>query len=202
MLHRRVWAEIDLDAVRSNLRYVRFVVGPGKAIMAIVKANVNVDSARISGILLGDLTAKAKLELASDGRMVGNILAPKLVVNDGATFRGKVDMPNLELSREEAPAEKPPAEVTMEAIPPADPAVVADAELAAKAASIEVSATKIASAEQTTGPETPETMDAEPAQDVAAKREASPVPPDAIAASPATPKDRPRPKKRKKGRIF
>ncbi len=39
MLHRRVWAEIDLDAVRSNLRYVRFVVGPGKAVMAIVKAN-------------------------------------------------------------------------------------------------------------------------------------------------------------------
>ena len=39
MLHRRVWAEIDLDAVRSNLRRVRFVAGPGKAVMAIVKAN-------------------------------------------------------------------------------------------------------------------------------------------------------------------
>jgi alanine racemase len=39
MQNRRVWAEIDLDALTSNLRRVRELVGPGKGVMAIVKAN-------------------------------------------------------------------------------------------------------------------------------------------------------------------
>ncbi|MHC4957415.1 MAG: alanine racemase [Planctomycetota bacterium] len=39
MQHRRVWAEIDLDAVRSNLDRVRCAAGPRKRLMAIVKAN-------------------------------------------------------------------------------------------------------------------------------------------------------------------
>ncbi|MHC4549751.1 MAG: alanine racemase [Planctomycetota bacterium] len=39
MQNRRVWAEIDLDAISSNLRRVRFLAGEGKGIMAIVKAN-------------------------------------------------------------------------------------------------------------------------------------------------------------------
>lgn len=39
MQHRRVWAEIDLDAITSNLQTIRNAIGPGKGIMAIVKAN-------------------------------------------------------------------------------------------------------------------------------------------------------------------
>ena len=39
MQNRRVWAEIDLDALASNLRRVRALAGPEKGVMAIVKAN-------------------------------------------------------------------------------------------------------------------------------------------------------------------
>jgi len=39
MQQRRVWAEIDLDAVRHNLRRVRFFAGGDRGVMAIVKAN-------------------------------------------------------------------------------------------------------------------------------------------------------------------
>jgi alanine racemase len=39
MQNRRVWAEIDLDALTSNLRRVRELAGPAKGVMAIVKAN-------------------------------------------------------------------------------------------------------------------------------------------------------------------
>jgi alanine racemase len=39
MQNRRVWAEIDLDALTSNLNRVRALAGEGKGIMAIVKAN-------------------------------------------------------------------------------------------------------------------------------------------------------------------
>ena len=39
MQNRRVWAEIDLDSLTSNLRRVRELAGPAKGVMAIVKAN-------------------------------------------------------------------------------------------------------------------------------------------------------------------
>ncbi|MCK6458998.1 MAG: alanine racemase [Planctomycetes bacterium] len=39
MQNRRVWAEIDLDALTSNLNRVRSLAGEGKGVMAIVKAN-------------------------------------------------------------------------------------------------------------------------------------------------------------------
>jgi len=39
MLNRRVWADIDLDAMTRNLNRVRSLAGEGKGIMAIVKAN-------------------------------------------------------------------------------------------------------------------------------------------------------------------
>jgi len=39
MQNRRVWAEIDLDALSSNLRRVRELAGERKGVMAIVKAN-------------------------------------------------------------------------------------------------------------------------------------------------------------------
>lgn len=65
----------------------------------IVKANVNVESAKISGVLVGDVSAKSKTEIAADGRMVGDILAPKIVISDGAKFRGRIDMPGFEEAR-------------------------------------------------------------------------------------------------------
>ena len=39
MQNRRVWAEIDLDALTSNLRRVRALAGETKGVMAVVKAN-------------------------------------------------------------------------------------------------------------------------------------------------------------------
>lgn len=77
----------------------------------IVKANMNVASARISGVLLGDVAAESKVEIASDGRMIGDILAPRIVIQDGAAFRGEIDMPNFDAepgARARSP--KPPAD--------------------------------------------------------------------------------------------
>ena len=39
MKSRRVWAEINLDAITSNLRRVRQLAGEDKGVMAIIKAN-------------------------------------------------------------------------------------------------------------------------------------------------------------------
>jgi cytoskeletal protein CcmA (bactofilin family) len=72
----------------------------------IVKANIKVKSARISGVLVGNVTAEELVEIAPDGRMVGDLTAPKIILNDGAAFRGRIDMQNFD----EAPEPKPKAE--------------------------------------------------------------------------------------------
>ncbi|HEX9104582.1 MAG TPA: polymer-forming cytoskeletal protein, partial [Polyangia bacterium] len=62
----------------------------------IIKANIRVKSARISGVLVGNITAEERVEIAPDGRMVGDLTAPKIIINDGAAFRGHIDMQNFD----------------------------------------------------------------------------------------------------------
>jgi cytoskeletal protein CcmA (bactofilin family) len=69
----------------------------------IVKADVRVQSAKISGVLVGNITAEEKIEIASDGRVVGDLRAPRIVINDGAAFRGKIDMQSLDEQRASEP---------------------------------------------------------------------------------------------------
>jgi cytoskeletal protein CcmA (bactofilin family) len=58
----------------------------------IIKANLKVQSAKVSGVVVGNITAEQKLEIAQDGRVIGDLLAPSIVLNDGAAFRGNIDM--------------------------------------------------------------------------------------------------------------
>jgi cytoskeletal protein CcmA (bactofilin family) len=81
----------------------------------IIKANIKVKSARISGVLVGNVTAEELVEIAPDGRMVGDLTAPKIILNDGAAFRGRIDMQNFD----EAPDTKNDAKAKAE--PKAEP---------------------------------------------------------------------------------
>ncbi len=71
----------------------------------VVKADVSVNNAVVSGVMIGNLTATDSVELSETGRMVGDIHAPRVIVVEGALFKGKVDMGNLEMPRQaSAPA--------------------------------------------------------------------------------------------------
>ena len=74
----------------------------------IIKANIKVKSARISGVLVGNVTAEERVEIAPDGRMVGDLTAPKIIINDGAAFRGRIDMQNFD-EQQEGKAKSEPA---------------------------------------------------------------------------------------------
>jgi cytoskeletal protein CcmA (bactofilin family) len=74
----------------------------------IIKANIKVKSAKLSGVLVGNITAEERVEILSDGRMVGDLTAPKIIINDGAAFRGRIDMQNFDEGHK---AEPKPAEV-------------------------------------------------------------------------------------------
>ena len=62
----------------------------------IVKANVQVRNAIISGVVVGNIAATESVELTREGRMVGDINSPRVIIVDGASFRGRVDMGNAE----------------------------------------------------------------------------------------------------------
>jgi cytoskeletal protein CcmA (bactofilin family) len=58
----------------------------------VVKATVEAQSVVVSGELLGDCHASQRVELQASGRLTGNIRAPRVVIAEGATFRGNSDM--------------------------------------------------------------------------------------------------------------
>ncbi len=63
-------------------------VAPG----GTVKANVSAQSVVIAGELVGDCHAIERVEIEAAGRLNGNIRAPRVVIVEGATFRGNSDM--------------------------------------------------------------------------------------------------------------
>lgn len=57
-----------------------------------VKGNLNVNSISMSGTIQGNITAKDRIELKSTARLMGDIKAKRLAVEDGVTFVGKSEV--------------------------------------------------------------------------------------------------------------
>jgi cytoskeletal protein CcmA (bactofilin family) len=57
-----------------------------------VDANIAVAAAIVSGTVNGDIVVSEKLELGRTARVVGNIQAPRLVIEDGAILEGSCTM--------------------------------------------------------------------------------------------------------------
>ncbi len=66
----------------------------------VIKADVSVKNAVISGILVGNIEAEESIEITEIGQMVGDIVAPRVVIRDGAKFRGNIDMTSYKESSE------------------------------------------------------------------------------------------------------
>lgn len=94
----------------------------------VVKADVTVRNAIVSGVVVGNIAASESVELTKEGRMVGDIRAPRVIIVDGASFRGRVDMGNAEPGtqrterpRATAPASRPATTTRPAAAPPRPP---------------------------------------------------------------------------------
>src|ERR1051325_9968425 len=59
---------------------------------ARVEATVHAKNVTIEGRLNGDVSADDRVELIASATVDGNIKAPKIIVAEGARFRGAVDM--------------------------------------------------------------------------------------------------------------
>lgn len=63
-------------------------VGPN----ARITADIHAKNVTVVGEVVGNITADDKVEVAASGTMRGDITAPRVVLADGAKFKGTIDM--------------------------------------------------------------------------------------------------------------
>lgn len=76
-----------------------------------IKAEVLAKSVTILGEVHGNVNAGDKVEIASTGSMHGDIVAPRVVLADGARFKGSIDMDGGKSAGVAKPATSPPVGV-------------------------------------------------------------------------------------------
>jgi cytoskeletal protein CcmA (bactofilin family) len=57
-----------------------------------VRATVEAAAVIVSGEIVGDCSASQRVEIQASGRLTGNIRAPRIVIAEGALFKGNSDM--------------------------------------------------------------------------------------------------------------
>lgn len=59
---------------------------------AVIEADVHASNAVVEGEVHGPIEAEERLEITAGGVVIGDVKAPSLVINDGATLKGSVEM--------------------------------------------------------------------------------------------------------------
>lgn len=59
---------------------------------AIVKGDIRVDTAIVSGQVEGNIAARSRVELRAPARLGGDVTTPVFVVDEGVTFDGRCQM--------------------------------------------------------------------------------------------------------------
>lgn len=103
-----------------------------------VKANITGRMVTVEGEVEGNLKADDQVILRSSARVQGDITAPRVVLEDGATFRGGIDM-GAPPSSGEKPAQRPSSSTVGEkpSVPARSPQAPSGAGSASKAESTE-----------------------------------------------------------------
>ncbi len=115
----------------------------------VVQADVDVKSLVVSGTVVGAVVASESIRLLSTARVVGDLAAPRVTMELGAAYRGKVDMGDIEAARAavSARAVQRPVAVEKPAARPAPPKMATPGKaLAASKPAVAVSAARPAAA--------------------------------------------------------
>jgi cytoskeletal protein CcmA (bactofilin family) len=83
--------DLTIDGVldgKIHMKEHNLTVGPNGSINAEIRAK----SVVVQGKLIGNIVAGEKVEVAQSGSMNGDITAPRVILADGAAFKGSIDM--------------------------------------------------------------------------------------------------------------
>jgi cytoskeletal protein CcmA (bactofilin family) len=59
---------------------------------ARVQAEVEAAQVTVAGVVQGRVTGREKVEILPDARMIGDVRTARILISDGAVFKGRVDM--------------------------------------------------------------------------------------------------------------
>jgi cytoskeletal protein CcmA (bactofilin family) len=82
-----VYVDGEVDGT-VELRENNLTVGPN----GNVRANVKARSITVLGRLEGNVQAGERIEIRKTGSLVGDLVTPRIVIEDGAVFRGSIDI--------------------------------------------------------------------------------------------------------------
>ncbi len=92
LIHGKVEGTINLNGNQLS-------VGESGAVSADIIAKV----IKIDGKVVGDITGIEKVTISKSGNVRGNIVAPRVTLEDGAIFKGSIDMDPASASVSKAP---------------------------------------------------------------------------------------------------
>jgi len=103
-----------------ELQEHRLTIGPNGKVVATIKAREVV----VLGTVHGNVETRDKIEIRKDAKVVGDIRTARIVIEDGAFFKGTVDIIRAEAPK---PAAVPKPQPVASASTPSSPAVAAGA---------------------------------------------------------------------------
>jgi cytoskeletal protein CcmA (bactofilin family) len=99
--------EGTVEALEHNL-----TIGPNGTVHADVKAR----EVAVLGSLQGDVEATDKIEIRKDAKLVGNIKTTRIFIEDGAYFKGGIEVVKVEPKAAPKPQESTPAPLAAGAV--------------------------------------------------------------------------------------
>jgi cytoskeletal protein CcmA (bactofilin family) len=97
-----------------DLQENRLTIGPNGKVSSHVKAREVV----ILGNVQGNVDASDKLEIRKDARLVGDIKTARIVIEDGAYFKGSIDIVKHEPAKHSGSLQPKPQVTLVAAAPP------------------------------------------------------------------------------------
>jgi cytoskeletal protein CcmA (bactofilin family) len=89
-----------------------------------IAAEIHAKTVMVIGEVVGNITADDKVEIAATGSMRGDIVAPRVVLADGARFKGSIDMDRKSAAAAQTTRPAAAAEVAATAMSAKSPAGV------------------------------------------------------------------------------
>lgn len=120
-IHGREDLTIDGEVEGTiELQEHRLTIGPNGKVSAAIKAREVV----VLGTVQGNVETREKIEIRKEARVVGDIRTARIVIEDGAYFKGSIDITRVETPK---PAAPPKPQAVTPAATPGSPAVAASA---------------------------------------------------------------------------
>jgi cytoskeletal protein CcmA (bactofilin family) len=101
----------DLEGTVEALEH-KLTIGPNGTVHADVKAR----EVAVLGSLQGDVEATDKIAIGKDAKLVGNIKTARIVIEEGAYFKGGIDVVKAELKPAPEAQESTPAPLAAGAV--------------------------------------------------------------------------------------